>query len=100
MEAVAACLKIFMGLALVHFQKYWLLSKIFFTMFTLRCTYPVLLMIKFRVESEVVILLIPKVISFHAVVVLVLVFQVFFILAFAMLALFKSQIFTLVFVPA
>ena len=25
MEAVAACLKIFMGLALVHFQKYWLL---------------------------------------------------------------------------
>ena len=26
MEAVAACLKIFIGLALVHFQKYWLLS--------------------------------------------------------------------------
>ena len=25
LEAVAACLKIFMGLALVHFQKYWLL---------------------------------------------------------------------------
>ena len=25
MEAVAACPKIFMGLALVHFQKYWLL---------------------------------------------------------------------------
>jgi hypothetical protein len=26
LEAVAACLKFFMGLALVHFQKYWLLS--------------------------------------------------------------------------
>ena len=28
MEAVAARLKIFMGLALVHFQKYWLLSEL------------------------------------------------------------------------
>ena len=27
LEAVAACLKIFMGLALVHFQKYWLLNE-------------------------------------------------------------------------
>ena len=27
LEAVAAYPKIFMGLALVHFQKYWLLSK-------------------------------------------------------------------------
>ena len=27
LEAVAALLKIFMGLALVHYQKYWLLSE-------------------------------------------------------------------------
>ena len=27
LEAVAACPKIFMGLALVHFKKYWLLSE-------------------------------------------------------------------------
>ena len=27
MEAVAACLKNFMGLALAHFQKYWLLRS-------------------------------------------------------------------------
>ena len=27
MEAVAALLKIFMGLALIHFQKYWLLRR-------------------------------------------------------------------------
>ena len=26
LEAVAACPKIFIGMALVHFQKYWLLS--------------------------------------------------------------------------
>ena len=29
LEAVGALLKIFMGLALVHFQKYWLLRVIF-----------------------------------------------------------------------
>ena len=35
MEAVAACLKFFMGLALVHFQKYWLLSVWLILMYAL-----------------------------------------------------------------